>query len=134
MSASAGLRARNPATGETLDGEFREASPGDIDAAARAAERAFDPYAALAPSRRAEFLRAVAQKILGLDVLTSRQLPPGNAIVMQRKRAGFVADELPFQASPLYRQEERKSSRSDVQRASAIGLDEPLSIVLLSGV
>ena len=42
MSASAGFRAKNPATGETLDGEFLEASPGDIDAAARAAERAFD--------------------------------------------------------------------------------------------
>ena len=60
------FRAKNPATGEPLEGEFFEASPGDIDAAARAAERAFEPYAALAPFRRAEFLRAIAQQILAL--------------------------------------------------------------------
>jgi hypothetical protein len=64
----------------------------------------------------------------------SRQIPQGNAIVMQRNRAGFVADELPFMASPLYREEPRKTWRSDVQRAAAIGLDQPLSIVLLSGI
>jgi hypothetical protein len=53
---------------------------------------------------------------------------------MQRNRCGFIADELPFQASPLYRDEPRKTMRSDTQRSSAIGLDQPLSIVLLSGI
>jgi NADP-dependent aldehyde dehydrogenase len=60
------FRASNPATGEPLDGDFLEATAGEIDAAARAAERAFEPYAALAPARRAEFLRAIAQQILAL--------------------------------------------------------------------
>jgi 2,5-dioxopentanoate dehydrogenase len=60
------FRAKNPATGETLEGEFFEATPGDIDAAARGAERAFESYAALTPERRAEFLRAIAQQILAL--------------------------------------------------------------------
>jgi NADP-dependent aldehyde dehydrogenase len=62
----AGFRARNPATGEVLEGEYFEATPGEIDAAARAAERAFEPYAALPPHRRAEFLRAIAQQTLAL--------------------------------------------------------------------
>ena len=53
---------------------------------------------------------------------------------MQRHRCGFYADELPFLAGPLYREEARKTWRSDTQRSSAIGLDQPLSIVLLSGV
>jgi NADP-dependent aldehyde dehydrogenase len=69
VSAVAGrvvFRARNPATGETLDGEFVEASPGEIDAAARAAERAFEAYGALPAVRRAEFLRAIAQQVVGL--------------------------------------------------------------------
>ena len=67
MSATAAVfRARNPSTGETLAGEFREATPGEIDAAARTAERAFEPYAALPPGRRAEFLRAIAQQVLAL--------------------------------------------------------------------
>lgn len=60
------FRARNPATGETLEGEYYEASVGEIDAAARAADRAFEPYAALTPERRAEFLRSIAQRILAL--------------------------------------------------------------------
>jgi len=66
--------------------------------------------------------------------MVSRQLPAGNAIIMQRKRCGFYADELPFMAGPLYRDEPKKTWRSDTQRASAIGLDQPLSICLLSGV
>ena len=69
MSAVAGrttFRAKNPATGEPLEGEFLEATAGEIDAAAHAAERAFEPYAALPPERRAEFLRAIAQQILAL--------------------------------------------------------------------
>jgi NADP-dependent aldehyde dehydrogenase len=60
------FRAKNPTTGEALDGDFLEATPGEIDAAARAAERGFEPYAALEPARRAEFLRAIAQQILAL--------------------------------------------------------------------
>jgi NADP-dependent aldehyde dehydrogenase len=66
VAGRAAFRAKDPATGETLEGEFLEATPGEIDAAARAAERAFEPYAALAPGRRAEFLRAIAQQILAL--------------------------------------------------------------------
>ncbi|HTR03828.1 MAG TPA: aldehyde dehydrogenase (NADP(+)) [Thermoanaerobaculia bacterium] len=69
MSAVAGrttFRAKNPATGEPLDGEFPEATAGDIDAAARSAERAFEAYAALTPARRAEFLRSIAQQVLAL--------------------------------------------------------------------
>jgi alpha-ketoglutaric semialdehyde dehydrogenase len=60
------FRARNPATGEPLQGEYSDASVGEVDAAARTAERAFAPYAALSPGRRAEFLRAIAQQILAL--------------------------------------------------------------------
>ena len=56
----ASIRARNPATGETLEGDYFEATPAEIDAAARAAERAFEPYAALPAEKRAEFLRAIA--------------------------------------------------------------------------
>ena len=66
MKTRAAFRAKNPATGETLDGEYYEASAGEIDAAARLAHRASEPYAALPPERRAEFLRAIGQQILAL--------------------------------------------------------------------
>ena len=81
-----------------------------------------------------QYTGLLPQKIMGLDVMVSRQVPAGNGIVMQRNRCGFYADEVPFVAGPLYRDEPRKTWRSDTQRAAAIGLDQPLAIVLLSGL
>ncbi len=93
------FRARNPATGATLDGEYYEASIGEIDAAARAADRAFEPFASLHPIRRAEFLRAIAQQILSLgDRLLDRAgaetgLPPAR---LESERARTVSQVLLF--------------------------------------
>lgn len=92
------------------------------------------PYIGDIASENLQYTGVLPNRIFNLDVMVSRQLPAGNAIIMQRNRCGFIADELPFVASPLYRDESRKTSRSDCQRSSAIGLDQPLSIVLLSGV
>ena len=97
--ARAAFYARNPATGETLDGEYYEASIGEIDAAARAADRASEPYASLHPTRRAEFLRAIAQQILALgDRLLDRAaaetgLPPAR---LESERARTVSQILLF--------------------------------------
>jgi hypothetical protein len=92
------------------------------------------PYIGDIASENLLYTGKLPQKIFNLDVLISRQVPAGNAIIMQRQRAGFFADELPYVAGPLYRDEPRKTWRSDTQRASAIGLDQPLAITLLSGV
>lgn len=92
------------------------------------------PYIGDIASENLLYTGTLPQQILNLDVLVSRQVPAGNAIIMQRNRAGFVAEELPFMAGPLYRDEPRKTWRSDTQRAAAIGLDQPLAICLLSGV
>lgn len=92
------------------------------------------PYVGDIASENLQYTGTLPQKIMGLDTLVSRQVPTGNGIIMQRNRCGFYADELPFQAGPLYRDEPRKTFRSDTQRASAIGLDQPLAIVLLSGL
>jgi hypothetical protein len=92
------------------------------------------PYIGDIASENLLYTGRLPQKIFNLDVLVSRQVPAGNAIIMQRQRAGFYADELPFTAGPLYRDEPRKTWRSDTQRSAAIGLDQPLAICLLSGV
>jgi hypothetical protein len=92
------------------------------------------PYIGDIASENLQYTGVLPNKIFNLDVLVSRQVPAGNAIIMQRQRCGFYADEVPFMAGPHYRNEERKVFRSDTQRASAIGLDQPLSIALLSGV
>ena len=97
--ARATIRGKNPATGEILEGEWLEATPGEIDGAARAAERAFEIYSALTPARRAEFLRAVAQQTVALgDALLARAeaetgLPPGR---LESERARTVSQILLF--------------------------------------
>ncbi|MEJ2502298.1 MAG: aldehyde dehydrogenase (NADP(+)) [Gemmatimonadota bacterium] len=60
------FRAVDPASGAELEPAFREADTGDVDRAVAAAAAAFESYAALEPSRRAAFLRAVADAIEGL--------------------------------------------------------------------
>ncbi len=58
--------AQNPATVEPLPPEFREATANEVDRALLAAERAFRSYAYSSPQRRAAFLRAIADEIVGL--------------------------------------------------------------------
>jgi len=72
-AGSSRFRALDPAKGEALDPSFAEATPAEVDAAARAAEAAFEPYAAVAPSRRAAFLRQIAEELVALgDALLER--------------------------------------------------------------
>jgi NADP-dependent aldehyde dehydrogenase len=67
------FRAQDPRTGAALDPEFAEATPAEIDAATRAAGEAFDACASVSPTRRAVFLRAIADHLETLgDALLER--------------------------------------------------------------
>lgn len=90
------------------------------------------PYIGNIASENLLYTGKLPNKILGLDVLVSRQLADTTVIVLQRKVCGFIADELPLQATALYRDEPRKTWRADVQRASAVGLDQPLSAAVIN--
>ena len=92
------------------------------------------PYIGDIASENLQYTGKLPNKIFDLDVMVSRQIPQGNAILLQRNRCGFIADELPMMATPLYREEPRKVWRSDVQRAAAIGFDQPLSMCVLTGI
>lgn len=72
--------------------------------------------------------------VLGYTVVTSHRVPAGHAVMMQRGRTGFYGDELPLESTEMYRDEPRKCSRSDTQRITAMGIDQPKSAVILSGV
>lgn len=73
------------------------------------------------------------QKIMGLNVLASPRVPAGKVIFLQRGASGFIADEVGLNATAAYRDEPRKCSRSDVLRQSAVGIDQPKSVFVLSG-
>jgi 2,5-dioxopentanoate dehydrogenase len=57
----------NPATGETLEGDFHIASKDEIEQALDLAQKAAPTYAALPPKRRAAFIRQIAEEIIALQ-------------------------------------------------------------------
>lgn len=92
------------------------------------------PYIGDVASEAIQYTGLMPRKVMDLNVLVSRQCPTGSAFVLMRNRLGFVSDEVPMTATPLYRDEPHKTWRSDVQRASAMGLDQPFAVVQLTGV
>ncbi|MDO6415006.1 aldehyde dehydrogenase (NADP(+)) [Sphingomonas sp. BIUV-7] len=56
----------DPATGEQLDPAFGGATPADLERACALAAEAAEPFAALAPAKRADFLESIAEKIMAL--------------------------------------------------------------------
>lgn len=90
------------------------------------------PYVGNIASENLQYVGKLPQKIMGLDVVVSRVMPDNQVLLMERKRVGFIADELPLQTSAMYRDEPRKTFRCDVQRASAMGLDQPLSMSIIN--
>lgn len=82
-------------------------------------------------------------KFMDLDVVTSWRLDNysfGSAIVLERKTVGFISDERKLSATPMYPEGggpnggKTESYRTDTTRASAIGIDQPLAAVLITGV
>lgn len=66
-------KAVNPATGEKLEPQFFEASSEEVAQAVNLAEKAFPVYSALSATKRAEFLRRIAELIEGAgDAIAER--------------------------------------------------------------
>jgi len=94
------------------------------------------PYVGDIASENLKYTGVLPQKLLNFDVVTvpTTILATGTAILLQRNVSGFIADEVPLNATALYRDEPRKLWRSDVQRVSAVGLDQPKSVTLITGI
>ena len=83
------------------------------------------------------------QKISNLDVLVSWRIDVylnKSALVCERKTLGFVSDERPLGATPMYGEGNGPNGgptetwRTDTTRASAIGVDQPLAGVVITNV
>lgn len=85
-------------------------------------------------SENLRYVGKLPQQIMGLDVLMSPRVPADTAIFLQRGVSGFIADEVALNATALYRDEPRKVWRSDIQRVSAVGIDQPKSVVVATGL
>lgn len=73
-------------------------------------------------------------RFFNLDVFVTPNQAAGTAIVMQRGICGFIGDERPLQATPLYRINQREVWRSDVIRRSAVGIDYPTAVCTITGI
>jgi hypothetical protein len=73
-------------------------------------------------------------RLFGLDVWATYNIPAGEALVCERNTLGFISDERPLQATPLRYLEDTEEYRSNAIRQSAIGIDQPLAMCLISGI
>ncbi len=88
------IRATNPSTGEALDPAFGEATAAEVDRATALAAAAFQDYEALPATRRAVFLRAIAERIMALGDELLERTEAETALPMARlqgERARTVA-------------------------------------------
>lgn len=76
-----------------------------------------------------------------LRVATSRLIPVGEAFVFEKGAPGFISDTIPLTTSPMYSERgdsplggSTMSWRTDVVLKRAIGIDNPKSVVKLTGV
>jgi len=87
-------------------------------------------------SENLQYTGLMPQKLLNLDVLVVKSggpLPDGTVLFMERNTVGFISDEEALQATPLYRDQPRRTNRSDVNRKSLIGIDQPKAAFKLTG-
>ena len=74
------------------------------------------------------------RSILGLNVLVSQSVAPGDAYVVEAKSIGGYADEIPLESSELYYWAPNQIWRSDTVRSTAAFIDQPLASAVITGV
>lgn len=85
-------------------------------------------------SSNVKYSGKLENKIWNLDVLKSRTVPLGKAIVLERGTVGGISDERPLQATPLRYNDDNESWRTNMLRASAVFIDQPLAACVINGV
>ena len=63
---SSTFQAYNPTTDQSIDGNFINATPAEVDAACNLANEAFSTYSKIPQKKRAEFLNVIAEEIMNL--------------------------------------------------------------------
>lgn len=101
------------------------------------------PYVGNIASENLKYTGVLPNKFLGLDVVTSWRLfnyIPSGAIVCQRKIVGAISDERALSSTPTYPEGgggnggPTESYRSDTTRQSAIAIDQPKALCIITGV
>lgn len=88
------------------------------------------PLAAENPQYKGEMPRTLS----GLRIVRSWRMPDTEAIVLQSKIVGGIADSRPLKVTPLYEDRPRETWRCDVSRKSAMFLDAPKAALRITGL
>lgn len=82
-----------------------------------------------------------ADRLAGLQIVTSPWIPEGEVYIMESGTAGFVSEAQPLTLTPLYSEGgeqtyggPNQSWRTDAFRHRIIAVDNPLAVVKLTGV
>jgi hypothetical protein len=76
----------------------------------------------------------VPKRIFDLEVKISRSWPSGQIWIGEKGTFGFIATERPLQSTPMRYDEDREVWRNNTSRIIAIGIDQPLAGMLLTGI
>lgn len=102
-----------------------------------------DVYQGNLADKNIKYTGKLPNRVQGLDVLVSwrlSDLAPDTAIILQRKVVGFISDERPLSATPMYgvgggpNGGPTETWRTDITRQSAVGIDQPKAAVILTGI
>ena len=84
---------------------------------------------------------AEPRSLFGLTVLKSWEMPvdplsgmPTKALMLQRKKLGFISDERPFRTTPLYENKDNETWRSNMSRISTMAIDNPKAALWINGI
>jgi len=79
----------------------------------------------------------LTSNFFGFTVMLSRELDrlfPGKALLLQRRVVGGIGDERPLWTTPLKRDDDRETYRTNMGRQSAVVIDQPKSALVITGV
>lgn len=85
-------------------------------------------------SEQLRYTGKMPKKFFGLDVLRSWQVPANVAVVLMRRKVGFISDERPLRATPMYEDRPRETWRSDFTRRSVVAIDNPKAAVKITSL
>ncbi|MFI6986031.1 hypothetical protein ACIBSV_46765 [Embleya sp. NPDC050154] len=77
---------------------------------------------------------SLPRTLAGLRIVRSWRMPDTEAIILQSKVVGGIADSRPLRVTPMYEDKPRETWRSDVSRKSAMFLDEPKAALRITGL
>lgn len=84
-----------------------------------------------------QYTGTLSTNFFGFTIMVSREMDrlfPGKALLLQRRVIGGIGDERPLWTTPLKRDDDRETYRTNMGRQSAVVIDQPKAACVITGV